>query len=651
MALTHTFRSLRITESNFGDWQFSAGSLLSPKYTTKYNDVTEEEEYHKEFRHTAAVTCQSAAVDLSAETFIRLFPLGSDAPASSGGATYTRRRYLISTDGGTTYYKKSGTAWVAVGIGSIATEGMLGTELVAAGLPTPRTNIKVAAYSPAGYNSSNSATMFGYVVVTGAYDTGYQRLLDLTGDASNFDYSLAWPDNPRIDHTLHHLVDRVGTYGVLTSGNTTNLNEATGFVPRDSSPPGTSMGFFTVDVSQTLSVRGYRWETSGTVDEGQWLTRMIVAPVALGEVEYPEHTTWSAWNGSEWVTVAAADYEGDPETYGMSLDQFNAAKWRELSITNGLRIWLYVSRVSNSGDDWWITGLYGYTMPYQYETGKTPPSVTVGTEGGNPEPVNTVFGWQGGRACRTSDVRGEMLPPDPITVRGVVSEYVADPIETGSPYFIASTLDVDGNASYFGMPSEPSTAQECTRWWGSAERKDDWTCGLIVHVYDDTASSSGAAGQWGILDGRDPTDPYKIHLERPFVTAPQRGDKFHIGQLVWIVFPEVGTAPPFSKVQLDRGEITMKLLRGELRATLEVAPSGENFEVSAPAYPWRNANHKLMDLSQTDIRTTAIRNYAIASSYNDAGSTGREISLGFATIVDRGDFKLEKVCYLVNIVD
>lgn len=330
----------------------------------------------------------------------------------------------------------------------------------------------------------------------------------------------------------------------------------------------------------------------------------------------------------------------------------STARWDDVGAGDQLVLFLFAERLSYNEDldeDYWIEGIEAF-MAEDVNEGSVPPATRVGSENVGSEAVNIVMGGPYAHVQRYSDVRGEPLPPLPYTVRGVVADYEGDPLLTARPYMIASTVDADGEGAYFGMPTEPSGAIGNQRWWGSQLGLDDWSCGLVAHFYDDSSTDSGSAGQWAVLAGRAASDPYKFYLANALATPPSRGDKFHIGRLVWIAFPEVGVVPPYNRVNLDVGEVMMRLVRGTLRATIEAYPGGDTFEITTPGYPFRAATHRVAQLEQQDIRSVATKNFAVSSA-SATSAAGREISLGFATIVDRGDWRLEQVCYLLKVMD
>lgn len=653
MALSRSNVDLRITEDNIGDWTwgggFAPGSSRGTDY--EYHHSDDDTSYVRSYIGLSNYTVRSPTVDLSDFTVQRIVPLGQEKRTAAD--TYTRNRYLVSDDNGVTWKKYASGSWSAVNIANISSEGMLGEELAAAGLPDERSLIKIAAYVISGTDFD------GFTIVTGSYGGGYEIIDDFRGNAQLF-FEDVLEDFQRVDAINPHLAVKRGSFVVtepFTSG--AWFSETNGLIFRGSGP-NTSLPRTTgdtplwLDVKGAIQNRGFSLQVNGTIDESYWLFRILVAddPGELGFCPEPgqgssSDLVYKAWDGSTWSTVDVYDFwAGSAE--GMTIEQFNEADWSALTLEGQLCCAVYAQRLAypdNEEDDWWIAGLVGYAVPYSHSNPYTPPAASEGLSGTEkPQVGSAMVGHVGGLISEFSKERGHRRMPSHITTRGVVSSYSAygEDADSGvfNPYIIATTADWDGNAAYYG-PLHRSALGPMTfdRWWPTS---DAWTGAIIQMV------SGTSAGQWNIVLSRPSNNSRKFHLLYEFATAPVAGDKFFFGQIFYVVFGEQSHRSPMgdfidiTKVKIPR--MHWRVGRPELR--LEYYRSGYEFPVSNPVYPYTTS----IPWQEWDDEAFHERG-AFADAPKDSsgvGVTGREVSVAMIVPLDKNDFTLDELCYIVK---
>ena len=256
--------------------------------------------------------------------------------------------------------------------------------------------------------------------------------------------------------------------------------------------------------------------------------------------------------------------------------------------------------------------------------------VTTGGEITYGQPGVAVLGWTGGLIRLYSEERGPAIPASWCTTRGVVSSYENQATASDNrAHMVAGSLDVDGATANYGPIMDTASTLPYTRWWPQT----DWSYGLVVILYDGTG-----AGQWNILSGRRVTNANDFFLRYDFATAPDSTTKFWIGNLCWIVFGDVAAPPMADFVKTENGAVVMKVLQDQVRARMEGYQSGQAFEISDPGFPFKSTSTLLADLTQTNIRELGQQSWGTSMQ-------ARQLSVSFATIVDRNDFKLLAVAY------
>lgn len=261
-----------------------------------------------------------------------------------------------------------------------------------------------------------------------------------------------------------------------------------------------------------------------------------------------------------------------------------------------------------------------------------------------------VLGWKGGRVMEYSDIRGPALPPVSVDTEGTIDSYSAGTFPGTSPYFIArqsetlTEYDYKGDATqtaynrYYGAMCHMSDTNWDKHWPGS-----DWTNGLIVHIVSGTG-----AGQWGILENRDPDDAWKFQLVHPFATAPAAGDRFVIGSLVWITLADLSAPPMMGEITIQEGQLVCKLRAGTPKWIIEAYTGGDNWEVANPPHPYSPGTVRSVELRLSDTRQPTLWN--LNSTTGDGfGSRGREVSLSIIGIVGHEDYLVDTLAAYAHV--
>lgn len=261
------------------------------------------------------------------------------------------------------------------------------------------------------------------------------------------------------------------------------------------------------------------------------------------------------------------------------------------------------------------------------------PSVSVGSlnPGANTQTGSALLGNLGGRLMKYSSHRGGAQPPAHVTRRCVVYDYY-NGSEGGDAYIDVSTTNAAGGTTYLGPLFESNLVLSYNKWFPSS----DWTRGLVVYFYDESATDSGSAGQYVFVKGRASDNPNRLLLYYPLPIAPQAGDKFVIGgQLAWITFKSV-KAPLFSgHLQARRYELDIQQREGSSSIRLEFYPSGESFIPAAQLFPYK-AGAIYVELTEAERESRGIYAAGLIDS-SGQGTTGHEIRPAIANIIEKGE--------------
>lgn len=284
---------------------------------------------------------------------------------------------------------------------------------------------------------------------------------------------------------------------------------------------------------------------------------------------------------------------------------------------------------------------------------ESPPVATTGAVGGeNSSHVGSVvLGWRGGRAMEFSKETGQAIPPSHVTKKGLVVADYYDGSELGETSYITfASTDSDGNPVYLGPNFKDRHGNRSfNKWW---PRDSDWMHGLslIIYAQNDPTDTSGAAGQWTHCLGRAYNKQLTVELEFPFATAPVAGDVCAIGaQPFWCVWPNQTAAPMGNTVVLHQGKIIVRRISGTVSPRVEVYRSGQTFELSDPAFPFKPGG-VYSELTPAEARQPVVYNFGVRDRDGN-GVTGYEFSVAVAAIVQGEEFALIETAYVAEELD
>lgn len=307
--------------------------------------------------------------------------------------------------------------------------------------------------------------------------------------------------------------------------------------------------------------------------------------------------------------------------------------------------------------------LFAEVEPPGSPGGTLPPEAPRAGQGGvMPDTAiqrSLVLGWLGGRPMEWSRDSGYAQPGGHMEMRDLlVDSYSAGDATTRATLKVKPTTRLDpplelgsANPAYLGSGVKPrGSLVTYNKWW---PRDSDWSAGLPIIIYDqaDRTNTAGAGGQYTYIRGRTQNDQREFELETPFAVAPVENDVVALGcQAFWVIWGTQVAKPLGHNVDLEKGQVIVRWIRGLSQMRVEIYRSGETFEIIDPAFPF-SPNVVSHELSAGGSRDPYIYPFGRIDQSN-RGVKGYQFSVAVVTLLKGGeDLALTETAYKVVHTD